>query len=175
MHPLALRLIILNVVGGVAVLASYAHGLAQPDVGAFWGDVPDALRPVYTFSMFGAAFGYFPLTSYILLRLDPDRVRVGRFGYRIFLLLYALVLIPSALWMPMTFVMIGSPGLALWVAIRVVLALVGLGSLGLLAALVLVEPRERGPFWALAVAGGILFCNQTALLDAVVWPAFYPF
>ena len=174
MHPLALRLILLNVVGGVAVLASYAHGFSQPNVEAFWGGVPDALRPVYTFSMFGAAFGYFPLTSYILLRLDPERVRIGRFGYRLFLLLYALVLIPSALWMPLTFVMIGDPSVALWAVIRLVLALVGLGSLGLLAALFVLEPRDRGPFWALAVAGALLFCNQTALLDAVVWPAYYP-
>ena len=44
LHPRKLQLIALNVVGGLAVLASYAHGLSQPDVAAFWGGVPEALR-----------------------------------------------------------------------------------------------------------------------------------
>jgi hypothetical protein len=70
--------------------------------------------------------------------------------------------------------MLGSPGPGLWIAIRLVLAVVGLGSLGLLAALLAVRPRE--PAWAhvLAVAGCAAFAVQTALLDALVWPAFFP-
>lgn len=174
LHPLKLQLAALIVLGGTAVLASYVHGFSQPNVDAFWGGVPEALRPVYTFSMFGAALGFFPLTSYVLMRLDPDEVRVGRLGYGLFLALYALVLIPSALWMPLTFVMIGSPSPLLWAAIRLDLALVALGTIGLLAALVLVRPRDRGVWWALAMGGAILFFNQTVLLDALVWPAFYP-
>ena len=174
LHPRKLQLIALNVLGGLAVLGSYAHGFSHPDVGAFWGGVPEGLRPVYTISMLGAALGYFPMTAYILLRLDPERTRVGRFGYGIFLVLYALVLIPSALWMPLTFVMIGEPSAVLWLAIRADLALVALGSSGLVASLLVAQPRERGLFWALAVGGAILFFNQTAILDAIVWPAFYP-
>jgi len=174
LHPRKLQLIALNVLGGLAVLASYAHGLSQPDVGAFWGDVPETLRPIYTISMFGAALGYFPLTAYILLRLDPSQVRVGPFGYGVFLVLYGLVLIPSALWMPMTFSMIAEPSSALWLVIRIDLALVALGSIGLLASLLVAEPRDRGPLWALAIAGAILFFNQTVVLDAIVWPAYYP-
>ena len=173
-HPRQLQLLVLNVLGGAAVLGSYVHGFGHPNVGAFWGGVPEALRPVYTLSMFGAAFGYFPLTSYILLRLDPREVRVAGFGYGLFLALYALVLIPSALWMPMTFQMIDAPDPALWLGIRAVLALVALGTVGLLASLFLAEPRERGLWWALAVAGAVLFFNQTVVLDAIVWPAFYP-
>lgn len=174
LHPRKLQLIALNGVGGLAVLASYAHGLGQPDASAFWGGVPEALRPVYTFSMFGAALGYFPFTSYVLMRMDPGEVRIGRFGYGLLLVLYALVLIPSALWMPLTFLMIHAPDPLLWAAIRLDLALVALGSIGLLASLLLARPRDRGPHWALAVAGALLFFNQTVVLDAVVWPALYP-
>jgi hypothetical protein len=174
LHPRKIQLIALNLLGGLAVLGSYVHGFGHPEVDAFWGEVPLDLRPVYTVSMFGAALGYFPFTAWILLRLEPDRTRVGPFGYGIFLVLYALVLIPSALWMPMTFQMIEVPSQALWIAIRLDLALVALGTIGLLASLLLVEPRERGPFWAAAVAGAILFFNQTVVLDAIVWPFFYP-
>lgn len=173
-HTLKLSLVALIVLGGAAVLGSYAHGLGRPDAARFWGGVPEALQPVYTFSMFGAALGFFPFTSYVLLRLDPASVRIGRFGFPLLLGLYALILIPSALWMPLTFVMLDAPSLPLWWTIRGVLALVALGSLGLLAALLVLEPRDRGPFWAAAVAGAILFCNQTVLLDAIVWPAFFP-
>jgi hypothetical protein len=166
-----------NALGGAAVLASYAHGLwAHPaSRGAVWGDVPDALRPVYTVTMLLAAVGYLAFTYFVLFRLDPRRTQVaGRFGYGAFIILYALILIPSALWMPLTFAMLEQPGAALWVAIRAVLALVGLGSVGLLAALLTVHPRSPHVAHRLAVAGAVALVLQTAVLDALVWPAFFP-
>ena len=53
------------------------------------------------------------------------------------------------------------------------LALVALGSLGLLASLMLLPsdaPRGR----TLAVLGLIPFCLQTAVLDGIVWTALFP-
>jgi hypothetical protein len=43
-----------------------------------------------------------------------------------------------------------------------------------LVALLTLRPRQ--PVWAygLAVIGCMAFCVQTALLDAWVWPAFFP-
>jgi hypothetical protein len=75
--------------------------------------------------------------------------------------------------MPLTFVMIESPSAGTWLAIRLVLYLVGLSSLGLLAALLTLKPR--GKSWAhwLAVAGIIGFCFQTAILDALVWTSLF--
>jgi hypothetical protein len=171
-----LALLALNVLGGAAVLASYAWGaLGRPEaMGALWGGVPEAARGLYTLNMFLAAAGYFLFTPYVLLRLDPARTRVaGRFGYRSFASLYALVLLPSALWLPLTVRMLDSPSLALWWAIRVDLGLVGLGATGLLVALLALgagAPRGR----ALAVLGLLPFCLQTAVLDALVWPLFFP-
>jgi hypothetical protein len=54
-----------------------------------------------------------------------------------------------------------------------VLAAVGLASLGLLAALLNIEPRQ--PVWAyrLAVIGCAAFCLQTAVLDMIVWLAYF--
>jgi len=88
--------------------------------------------------------------------------------------LYAGILIPSALWLPLTFAMIESPGGLLWLTIRLVLALVGLSSVGLLFSLLRLRPRPRGWAFALGVAGCTAFCVQTAVLDALVWPAFFP-
>lgn len=58
---------------------------------------------------------------------------------------------------------------------RLVLAVTGLGSVGILAAIVAARPRPGGVAFVLAVAGCLLFCLQTAVLDALVWPAYFPF
>lgn len=174
-HPRAAGLLVLNLAGGAAVLLSYWAGLAAEGVGAaLWGGVPEALRPLYTVNMLAAAAGFFLFAPYVLFRLDPDTTRIaGRFDYRLFHLLFALVLIPSALWLPLTREMLQDPSAGLWLAIRVDLALVGVGALGLLAALLTLggeAPRGR----VLAVIGLLPFCLQTAVLDALVWPAYYP-
>lgn len=170
-------LVWLNVLGGIAVLGSYAHGFLAhaSNVGAVWGGVPDALRPLYTVSMFGAAAGYFAFTSFVLFRLDPREARISeRIGYAGFLWLYALILIPSALWMPLTFAMLEAPSLTLWWAIRLVLAAVGLGSLGLVLAIRSVHPTSATGARRLALVGALAFSFQTAVLDALVWPAYFP-
>jgi hypothetical protein len=176
-HRQKLELLILNLVCGSAVLISYAHGLVNnPSAGgALWGDVPPWLMPFYTGSMLTAAAGYLAFTFFILLAVNPGEARIGRYRYRLFLFLYGAVLVPSALWMPLTFEMIREPSAVLWIAIRIVLALVGLGSIGIFTALVMVRPRR--PSWAfgLAVAGAIAFTIQTAVLDALIWTAFFPF
>jgi hypothetical protein len=173
-----IAMIWINVLGGAAVLGSYVHGLwTNPTTSnALWGDVPEGLRPFYTISMLLAAAGYFPLTSFLLLRVDPDRARVaGRFGFGLFNWLYALITFASALWMPLTFAMIEHPSAVLWLVIRVDLAVVGLASVGMVASLLALHPREPKLHHTLAIVGAILLANQTALLDALVWPAFYPF
>lgn len=172
-----LFLIVVNVVGGLAVLGSYAHGLlTHPDSsGAVWGGVPVALKPMYIASMLLAALGYFLFTYYVVFALDAERVRIGgRLGFGAFVWLYALVLGASALWMPLTFAMLAAPSATLWLSIRAVLFLVALGSLGVLIGIVVAEPAPDGWAYRLAVVGAIAFCVQTVLLDALVWPAYFP-
>jgi hypothetical protein len=167
----------INVIGGVAVLGSYVHGIwTHPEAaGDVWGGVPQSLKPFYTFSMLTAAAGYLTFTYFLFFCVEPDEARVAdRFSLRLFNALYVLILLPSALWMPLTFAMLDDPHEGLWMLIRLVLALVGIGSLAMIAALVALAPRLPAvPYW-LAVAGSIAFSVQTALLDAVVWPAYFP-
>jgi hypothetical protein len=170
-------LIGLNVVGGLAVLGSYAHGiLTHPGTsGAVWGGVPGALRPWYVASMLLAAAGYFLFTYYVCFVLEPERVRVGTsVGYGAFVWSYAAVLMASALWMPLTFAMLDAPSAALWSSIRTVLFVVALGSLGILAGVMIATPRPEGWAYGLAVAGAVAFCIQTVVLDALIWPAYFP-
>jgi hypothetical protein len=176
-HPARRSLVWLNVLGGIAVLASYVHGLASNPLtrGAVWGDIPEALRPFYTVNMFLAAAGYFAFSAFVFFRLDPARTRVlGRFGFRAFHVLYALILVPSALWLPLTFAMLEAPTGVLWLAIRVVLALVGLGSLGLMLAVASAAPHSSPAARWIALIGGLFFTLQTAVLDALIWPAYFP-
>jgi hypothetical protein len=171
-----LNLALLNFVGGVCVLSSYIYGVAAPEAGALWGGVPPSLHGWYTASMLTAAVGYFPFTAFFLRSADLERGSfAGGFGYPAIAWLYALVLFPSSLWLPLTIGMLQSPSLTLWWAIRVDLFLVALGSLGLLIAAATYAPVSSRAMRLAAVVGLVFFCIQTVLLDALVWPAFFPF
>lgn len=169
-------LIVINVLGGLAVLGSYAWGLLSfPETrGLVWGGVPDSLRPFYTASMLTAAAGYFPFTAFILFRAKPETLdQKEPVSSSLINGLYLAVLVPSAIWMPLTFEMIHRPSAGLFGLICLVLAIVAAGSLGLIY--VVLRLRQQGPvfFW-FALAGVIAFNIQTTLLDALVWTAYFP-
>jgi hypothetical protein len=177
MHPQQRRLLWIVVLAGSAVLASYAYtlGLDPAIRTGLWGGVPATLLPAYVTSMGLATAGYFAFTYYLLFAVDPDRVRIaGQFSYCLFQGLYLMILVPSALWLPITAAMVQQPRSLLWLGIVGMLALVALGSVGVLLALLVMRPRQ--PTWAhrLAVAGSMAFCFQTAVLDLLVWTALFP-
>lgn len=176
-QPSRRRLVLLNVIGGALVLSSYVPVFtgSPEQVAALWGGVPVALKPLYTINMLLAAAGYLLFTHFVVFRLDPEATRIGaRFDYGLFQVLYALVLVPSALWLPLTSLLIAEPSTALWWGIRFDLALVGLGAAGLLVALLRVEPVPSTAARRLAVIASVPFVVQTALLDALVWTAYFP-
>ncbi len=177
MHPQQRSLALVNVLGGAAVLGSYliAFGLSPELRSGLWGGVPEGLRPLYTVCMLLAAAGYFPFTGQLVFATSPTSpLPVADLPYRTLHGLYALVLLPSALWLPLTARLLEAPSDALWLLVRWVLVLVGLGSTGLLVVLVAMA-RQRGGLLAWCSVLGVLpFWVQTALLDAVVWPAYFP-
>jgi hypothetical protein len=168
---------VINIVGGTLVIGSYVVGIRlHPSTrDSAWGGIPAPLKLAYIFSMLLAAAGYFAFSNFIIFRLDPEYIRdANSFGYSMFILVYCLVLFPSALWMPLTFRMLDKPNRILWYAIRLTLAVVGIGSLGLLALLIIVNHNEATWVYGLAIAGSVAFCIQTAVLDALVWPWYFP-
>lgn len=163
-----------NGVGGLAVLGSYAYGLlTQVELrGELWGGVPEGLRGLYTVSMLSATVGYFLFTTYFL-KLERSRpIFLNRFGFEWIVALYAAMLLPAALWMPMTFSWLQSPSEPLWWAIRSVLLVTGAASVALLVTLARLPGRWD---WqrTLAAVGATAFSFQTAVLDATVWTHFF--
>ncbi len=177
MHRLKRTLAGIVLLGGAAVLVSYAYSLslAPAAQASLWGGVRARLLPVYVPSMALAMAGYFAFTYFLLFPANPDRLRVAnRFGYGLFHGLYLMILLPSALWLPLTSAMVQQPSGTLWFLIRLVLALVGVASIGLLLALLGLQPRQPARVYWLAVAGSVAFSFQTAVLDLFVWTALFP-
>jgi len=169
-------LLIINIVGGVLVLGSYAYGIREQPTeqsALLWGGVPKEAWPLYGFSMILAAVGYFLFTFFILFKVPNDVKIFQRLGFNIFHLIYIFILLPSAVWMPLTFRMIKEPSANTWFWIRFVLALVALASLALLAALLSLDYTGVKTFYWLAVLGAAFFTFHTGILDALVWVLFF--
>ena len=177
MHTQQLTLGLINLVGGILVLGSYAYGLITHPASrdAIWGGVPQAIKPLYTANMLFAAAGYLAFTYFVMFSLNRGGAQLANLsGFKVFYILYALILFPSALWMPLTYAALGHPGSVLYYwAVRITLAIVGLASLALLGVLLSLQSGESSPTYWLAVAGAVFFCIQTVALDAVVWTAFF--
>ena len=177
MHTQQLTLGLINVAGGILVLGSYAYGLITHPANrdAIWGGVPETIKPLYTANMLLAAAGYLAFTYFVLFRLSPDNTQLADLaGYKVFYIIYALILVFSALWMPLTYAALGHPGSSIYYwAVRVILAIVGLASLALLGVLLYLHSSESSPTYWLAVAGAVFFCIQTALLDGTVWSILF--
>lgn len=175
MHPEKKTWLAVNVVGGAAVLGSYVHGLlTHPDTrNDLWGTMPAELQAVYGVTMWLAAAGYFLFSYYFFIQTDAEEVRFGRFGFGLINGLYALIMVSSASWMPLTFAYFDHPSPGMWLAVRIDLFAVAVGSVGLIIALFTMKPRARGLAGVLAMIGLLPFALQTAFLDPWLWPQFF--
>ena len=70
-------LVVLNVLGGIAVLGSYVAAFTgAPDFqDGLWGGVPESLRSLYTVITLLAAAGYFPFTWLFVRKTTPAGFR----------------------------------------------------------------------------------------------------
>jgi hypothetical protein len=170
-------LLLLIGLGGTAVLGSYVLALVyEPEIrGALWGGIPEgALRTFYTINMLLAAASFFPATAALgfATPIDAFRERIG-FDFEALLAAYAAILIPSAAWLPLTAFYIQRPSDALWWTIRIDLFAVGAGATML--GWMLIRRARGGPRWiSVAATLFFFFWLQTMVLDALVWPAFFP-
>jgi hypothetical protein len=172
MHSARWRFLLFNALGGAAVLGSYVHGIVTHDQPGrtLWGGIPLSVQHLYTASMGTATVGFLLLFAYFF-RLLPDRARLGRLPLSALYVPLLLVHVASTLWMPLSFAYNAAPSPAGWAAVRIDLLFVGAGALLLIAAVATTAPRGRG--FVAALLGAIAFAFQTAILDALVWPALY--
>ena len=176
MHPQKRLLIFIILIGGLAVVGSYVLGvLARPEAArALWGGVPEGIQSIISINMFLGAAGFFLFTYFIVFRLDAAVVRISdRYGYGLFHVIYAAILFPSALWLPLTFLAVDQASVFLSWVVRLDLAVVGAASIGLIAALLKITPREPLRAYRLALVGTIPFTIQTVILDALVWGWYF--
>lgn len=169
-------LLIINILGGIAVIGSYILGLRGQSGGTnvLWGGVPTSIRPIYTVSMILSALGYFAFIYYIFFRLDPAQIKIfGISGFTMFYVIFLFILIASAFWMPLSNMYVGNPSTGIWIGVRTILVIVGLSSIALFCALLTLQGKVPGVAYWLAVAGSGYFAFHTTILDAIVWAALF--
>lgn len=171
-----ITLLLINIVGGIAVVGGYVLGLRGKTGAsdALWGGVPKRIRPVYVVSMLLSAIGYLAVLYLLLFELVPDDVVMGGLsGFAVLYPIFVLILIPSAFWMPLTKRYVDHPGAARWLAVRSVLFIVGLASIALAWALFTLEPNDGDVAYWFATVGATYFAFHTFLLDALLWAALF--
>ncbi len=170
------KLTSLILIGGVLVIGSYVYGLLTHtgDINALWGGASEEFKIVNIPFMILAAIGFLGFTYFILNKIDVGEVKIAnRFGFNLFYVIYTLILFPSAFWMPLTLAMISNPNDGIWIAIRLILAVVGVASLALLLVLISLRSKYTGITYWIAIIGAIAFSIQTFIFDTFLWPSFY--
>ncbi len=162
-------LLLINILGGIAVIGSYVFTLSARggNLNVFWGGTPDSIKPIYTISMIIAALGYFAFIYYILFKLDNLSI------FNSLHFIFMGILLFSVFWMPLTSLFITSPSPLIWFLVRLVLAIVGLSSCLLAWVLFSLHFKEVGISYWLAVIGSIYFAFHTAFLDMILWPILF--
>lgn len=162
--------ILINIIGGICVLGTYAYFLVnnQKSAAALWGGIPELWRPIYITGMILAACGYLVVSYIILFSLPTTYI-----NYNYFSAAYALILIPSAFWMPMVFKFLNHESDFLWLCIRVILFLVALGALLIVINLIINKKLLTNIAYYTGLIGSIVFFIHVFVLDALVWPYFF--
>jgi hypothetical protein len=164
----------INILGGAAVIGSYIFGfVTHPDASEIlWGGVPAGIRPFYTLGMILAAISYLVI-AYFLLRANEPEIKIfGRYSFGFFNILYPVILIPSALWMPLTFLAIEKASPILASLVKADLAMVAAGSLALFYTILKIR-LSFSSWYLFPVLASVGFCFQTVILDAIVWAYFF--
>jgi len=170
--------LVINSLGGVAVIASYVAGMvSHPNTEQLiWGRITPSLRTVYLVGMPLAAASYLLFLYFILFHLNAETVTIWGFdGFSVLDIIFSVILVFSALWMPLTYKLIETQWRGWWIYIRLVLLFVALASLALFGALLMISQKEPAWSYWLAVSGALVFFIQTGFIDAFVWPAAFPY
>ena len=174
--PKKRSLLWLNIIGGTLVLGSYLIVAVtySGEISDFWGGVAKDFIPFYTVFILLAAPSYFLFSYYVFFVIKTDTLIINRFGYNIFHLIYGLILIPSALWMPLTAQALNNESGFTILLIRLVLIIIGVSSIVLTFILAKHMDKAHKLPYTLAIIGGILFSMQTAVFDAILWSMQFP-
>ena len=166
--------IAINVIGGVLVLASYYWGIkSDKGINAFWGEIPNSIKSVYTVSMIISAISFFVFSAYIFKNIATGLLQSSMGGVLPYLFFFGVIQIASALWMPLVGIMVSNPSTLLWIGIRVALAVVAIVALAIFFLLLRISPKQSSLFYYTTLISLVIFTIHTGILDAVIWPYFW--
>ena len=167
---------------GPLVLASYIYGVSHAeDKTALWGGIPTSWQAYIIPFMFVAAAGFLMYWWIALYQLEESEITSLRWpwgesddsGAGRLLLAYALILIPSALWMESTICHLSND--YSWTPLLVIgvlfLTSVGNVMLGLLAYGAYQDGVEGS---GMMIAGAGMLAIQCILNDLVIWSIKFP-
>ena len=172
MRPTA-ALVLVNLIIGAAVLVSYVWGIRQFDdpTTALWGDAPTIVKSSAVATMPLAALGYlWVVWGHLLWQSDFSSSKLrGRDVAWLIVGIDAIILLLSALWMPLTVAAIQRQSDFIRYCVFVLLWIVAGATIVAIWALAAME--TTAPSWSqrLAVAGALAFAFQTVVLDGIVW------
>ena len=169
-------LIFINIIFGSLVLLSYYKGVnREPELSLkLWGGVPKVLQPYIVASMFISAIGYFFFTANFLLNVNPaEAIFLGKFNYWSLCVVYLFILIPSALWIELSFSYIKNGDINTWYYIVSVLYCVGIFSVILLLFTVDTYVDNNSKLYLPSIIGAAFFAFHTLFLDGLIWTFFF--
>ena len=173
MHKILL--VILNIIFGSLVLLSYYNGINKhPELSLkLWGGVPKILHTFIISFMFVGAIGYFFFTAHLLLNIDSNYMFFGKFNYWYLHIIYLLILIPSALWMDLTFLYMNDSTTMNWAYVVSCLYCVAFFSVVLFLFIVDTNVDKSHWLYLPAVLGSLAFAFHTVFLDGLIWTFFF--
>jgi hypothetical protein len=121
--------------------------------------------------MLTAAAGYFAFFNH-LLRHELGGLSEDAFAW--LQTIFCLILFPSALWMPLTYLYVDAPSASAWWAMRATLFVVAGASYALVAFLLGLRGAGAARARVAAIVGSLAFTFQTGVLDAFLWPLYFP-
>ena len=166
--------LLVTIIGGLGVILSYILGVRfGKGADALWGGVPQNIRGVYTISMLISAVSYMIFSFYVFLNLGKNSFDNAFRGVMLVFVSYILLLICSALWLPLVNVMVANPKQLIWILIRGTLLITGIASVVITYLLVSAGSKSPNLHYYLSVIGGIIFSVHTLVLDGLFWPSWW--
>ena len=171
-----ITLILINIIFGSLVLLSYYKGLnKEPELSLkLWGGVPKILQPYIVASMFISALGYFFFTINFLINTDPQHIKfLGKFNFWYLHIIYLMILIPSAMWIDLTFTYMKTDNTIDWYYVISTLYCVAIFSIILLLFTVDTYVNNSSWLYMVSVFGVSIFTFHTLFLDGLIWTVFF--
>tara|TARA_B100001250_G_scaffold400955_1_gene412208 strand:+ start:15 stop:554 length:540 start_codon:yes stop_codon:yes gene_type:complete len=171
------QFLIINIVGGIAVLGGYIIALINhPQTrGELWGGVPENLRLWITLFMFISAFGYCFAMYYLIFQdgLDLDFFR-GKLNINFMKGFLIIFLFTAACWIHTTLAYLDNGNQILWTFVQLELWLTGISVFLMMIGLATANGVNNNFFHNISVVGLCIISFHCLALDAILWISRFP-